>query len=183
MHESMGREAYGDQQDGWLCETKVVSQEAVVKIADGLSYAEASTLPCAGLTAWTALGGPVPIRAGHTVLVQKGAKVEKGTPLVILEAMSAGVPVAAFSAPGPIDIIPGSNAGALAPGQTDGLKEACLACLDIDKAVVRKFAEGFSWRACAEEFYRNLQPYPEPEKTRFWRRLRRLARLRKKTAA
>ncbi|PTS90755.1 MULTISPECIES: glycosyltransferase family 4 protein [unclassified Caulobacter] len=103
--------------------------------------------------------------------------------LVILEAMAAGVPVAAFSAPGPIDIIPGSNAGALAPGQTDGLKEACLACLDLDRTVVRKFAEGFSWRACAEEFYRNLQPYPEPEKTRFWRRLRRLARLRKKTAA
>jgi len=49
--------------------------------------------------------------------------------------------------------------------------------------VVRKFAEKFSWRACAEEFFRNLQPYPEPEKTRFWRRLRRLARLRKKAAA
>ena len=94
-----------------------------------------------------------------------------------------GVPVAAFSAPGPIDIIPGSNAGVLAPGQTDGLKEACLACLDLDRTVVRKFAEKFSWRSCAEEFFRNLQPYPEPEKTRFWRRLRRLARLRKKTAA
>ena len=103
--------------------------------------------------------------------------------LVILEAMAAGVPVAAFSAPGPIDIIPGSNAGALAPGQTDGLREACLACLDLDKAAVRKFAEGFSWRSCAEEFFRNLQPYPEPEKTRFWRRLRRLARLRGRTAA
>ncbi len=103
--------------------------------------------------------------------------------LVILEAMAAGVPVAAFSAPGPVDIIPGSNAGVLAPGQTDGLQEACLACLDLDRVVVRKFAEKFSWRACAEEFFRNLQPYPEPEKTRFWRRLRRLARLRKKTAA
>lgn len=70
MHESMAREAYGDQQDGWLAETKIVSQESVVKIPQGLSYAEASTLPCAGLTAWTALGGAVPIRAGHTVLVQ-----------------------------------------------------------------------------------------------------------------
>jgi hypothetical protein len=30
---------------------------------------------------------------------------------------------------------------------------------------------------------RNLQPYPEPEKTRFWKRLRRLARLRRKPAA
>ena len=100
--------------------------------------------------------------------------------LVILEAMGAGTPVAAFSAPGPIDIIPGSNAGALAPDKEHGLREACLACLELDRKVVRKFAEGFSWRSCAEEFLKNLQPYPEPEKTRFWRRLRRLARLRRK---
>ena len=32
----------------------------------------------------------------------------------------------------------------------------------------------------AEDFVRNLQPYPEPEKTRFWRRLRRLARVRRR---
>ena len=44
-------------------------------------------------------------------------------------------------------------------------------------------AEKFSWRACAEDFVRNLQPYPEPEKTRFWRRLRRLARVRRRPAA
>jgi glycosyltransferase involved in cell wall biosynthesis len=94
--------------------------------------------------------------------------------------MAAGTPVAAFSAPGPIDIIPNSNAGALAPGKTEGLKEACLACLELDRKVVRTFAEKFSWRSCAEEFLKNLQPYPEPEKTRFWRRLRRLARLRRK---
>ena len=103
--------------------------------------------------------------------------------LVILEAMAAGLPVAAFPAPGPIDIIPGSNAGALAVGQTEGLREACLACLEIDKAGVRRFAEKFSWRACAEEFLKNLEPYPDPAKTRFWRRLRRLARLRRKPAA
>ncbi|MDB5468970.1 MAG: alpha-mannosyltransferase [Caulobacter sp.] len=100
--------------------------------------------------------------------------------LVILEAMAAGTPVAAFSAPGPIDIIPGSNAGALAAGKVEGLKQACLECLDLDRKVVRAFAEKFSWRSCAEEFLKNLQPYPEPEKTRFWRRLRRLARLRRK---
>jgi len=102
--------------------------------------------------------------------------------LVILEAMAAGVPVAGFPAPGPIDIIPGSNAGVLAASLTEGLREACLACLDLDKTLVRAFAERFSWRACAEEFVRNLQPYPEPEKTRFWRRLRRLARLRRRSA-
>jgi glycosyltransferase involved in cell wall biosynthesis len=99
--------------------------------------------------------------------------------LVLLEAMASGTPVAAFSAPGPIDLIPGSGAGFVAPGQTDGLREACLKCLELDRAAVRAFAEQFSWPACAEEFRRNLQPYPEPEKSRFWRRLRRLARLRR----
>jgi glycosyltransferase involved in cell wall biosynthesis len=99
--------------------------------------------------------------------------------LVLLEAMASGTPVAAFSAPGPIDLIPGSGAGVLASGHTDGLAQASLACLKLDRAAVRAFAEQFSWPACAEEFRRNLQPYPEPEKSRFWRRLRRLARLRR----
>jgi glycosyltransferase involved in cell wall biosynthesis len=99
--------------------------------------------------------------------------------LVILEAMAAGAPVAAFPAPGPIDLIPGSGAGVLAPNCSEGLREACLACLDLDRGAVLAYAERFSWRASAEEFVRNLQPYPEPEKTRFWRRLRRLARLRR----
>jgi glycosyltransferase involved in cell wall biosynthesis len=96
--------------------------------------------------------------------------------LVILEAMATGAPVAGFNAPGPADLIPGSNAGAIG----DDLRAACLDCLKLDRAVVRAYAERFSWRASAEEFVRNLQPYPEPEKTRFWRRLRRLARLRRR---
>ena len=102
--------------------------------------------------------------------------------LVILEAMATGAPVAAFPAPGPVDIIPDSGAGMLGQSLTQGLREACIACLDLDRAAVRGFAERFSWRASAEEFVRNLQPYPEPEKTRFWKRLRRLARLRRRPA-
>ena len=99
--------------------------------------------------------------------------------LVMLEAWASGLPVAGFMAPGPADIIPISGAGALAPDQTTGLREACLEALKIDKAHARAAAERYSWRACAEEFRRLLQPYPEPEKSRFWRRLRRLARLRR----
>ena len=97
-----------------------------------------------------------------------------------LGGVGAGTPVAAFSAPGPVDIIPGTGAGVLAPGQIDGLKEACLDALNLDRTKVRAVAEQYSWRACAEEFRRLLQPYPEPEKSRFWRRLRRLARLRRR---
>ncbi|PZQ64468.1 MAG: alpha-mannosyltransferase [Phenylobacterium zucineum] len=103
--------------------------------------------------------------------------------LVILEAMASGTPVAAYPAPGPIDIIPGSGAGVLAVTATEGLREACLQCVDLDRSRVRTFAEKFSWRACAEDFVKNLQPYPEPEKTRFWRRLRRLARVRRRQEA
>ncbi len=99
--------------------------------------------------------------------------------LVILEAMACGTPVAGYPAPGPIDIIPGSGAGAV----DEDLRAACLACLPLDRVRVRSYAEGFSWRASAEEFVRNLQPYPEPEKTRFWRRLRRVARLRRRPRA
>ena len=100
--------------------------------------------------------------------------------LVILEAMATGTPVAAYPAPGPIDIIPNSGAGVLAVTATEGLREACLEALKLDRGAVRRFAEGFSWRACAEDFVRNLQPYPEPEKTRFWRKLRRLTRVRRR---
>ncbi|HZZ70340.1 MAG TPA: glycosyltransferase family 1 protein, partial [Phenylobacterium sp.] len=103
--------------------------------------------------------------------------------LVILEAMASGTPVAAYPAPGPIDIIPNSSAGTLAASATEGLREACLEALALDRRQVRAFAEKFSWRACAEDFVRNLQPYPEPEKTRFWRRLRRLARVRRRPVA
>jgi glycosyltransferase involved in cell wall biosynthesis len=96
--------------------------------------------------------------------------------LVLLEAMASGTPVAAFPAPGPVDLIPGSEAGVV----SEDLKAACLACLNLPRDRVRAYAQTFSWRASTEEFVRNLQPYPEPEKTRFWKRLRRLARLRRR---
>lgn len=70
MPSTIAKDSYGAESDGWLCELKALSQEAIVKLPDALSYEESCTLPCAGLTAWTALSGPTPIRAGHTVLVQ-----------------------------------------------------------------------------------------------------------------
>ena len=52
--------------------------------------------------------------------------------------------------------------------------------LALDREAVRAYAMKYTWRASAEEFVRNLQPYPEPEKTRFWKRFRRLTRLRRR---
>ncbi len=65
---TMGKDQYGSVADGWLVQRKVVSQEALVRLPDALSYEEGATLPCAATTAWTALSGPTPIRAGMTVL-------------------------------------------------------------------------------------------------------------------
>lgn len=64
------KHSYGSEIDGWLCEQKAVSQEAVVAVPPSLSYEEAATLPCAGLTAWEALTAGGAIRSGDTVLVQ-----------------------------------------------------------------------------------------------------------------
>ncbi|MFJ3407865.1 NAD(P)-dependent alcohol dehydrogenase [Promicromonospora sp. NPDC090134] len=61
---------YGTAQDGWLAQYKVVSAEHLVRMPDGLTFEQASTLPCAAVTAWSALAGPVPVSALDTVLVQ-----------------------------------------------------------------------------------------------------------------
>ena len=92
--------------------------------------------------------------------------------LVNLEAMAAGIPVAAYPVAGPKDIIKGSNAGVV----DEDLRTACMACLDIDKDAPRKYAEQFSWRRCGEEFIENLEPLPTPERKRFWQRFRRFRR-------
>ncbi|BBZ26474.1 NADPH:quinone oxidoreductase [Mycolicibacterium madagascariense] len=68
MPPTAAADSYGSGQDGWLAEYKVVSREAVVPLPDSLSDEAGCTLPCAATTAWTALGGPLPIRAGQTVL-------------------------------------------------------------------------------------------------------------------
>ena len=47
-----------------------------------------------------------------------------------------------------------------------------VACLDLDRKTCRTYAEGYSWRACAEAFIENLQPLPAPARKRFWQKLR-----------
>lgn len=55
---------------GVLSEYAVLDQNWAVKAPESLSDSEASTLPCAGLTAWTALIERGHLHAGQTVLVQ-----------------------------------------------------------------------------------------------------------------
>jgi NADPH:quinone reductase-like Zn-dependent oxidoreductase len=55
---------------GMLAELVVLPETGVVKMAESLSFAEAATLPCAGVTAWNALHeGGRPLRPGDRVLV------------------------------------------------------------------------------------------------------------------
>jgi glycosyltransferase involved in cell wall biosynthesis len=88
--------------------------------------------------------------------------------LVILEAAACGTPVAGFVAPGPQDILPGTGAGIV---DVD-LQKACLEALKCSREDARALAERYSWRACAEEFRRNLEPLPKERGRRFWHKLR-----------
>lgn len=56
--------------DGTLAEYILVDENAVVKIPDYLSYQEAASLPCAAVSAWSALTFGSPLTPGNTVLVQ-----------------------------------------------------------------------------------------------------------------
>lgn len=87
--------------------------------------------------------------------------------LVILEAAATGTPVAAYVAPGPKDILPNTGAGIV----DMDLRKACLEALKLKREDARALAEKYSWRACAEEFRRNLEPLPKEGKRRFWKRL------------
>jgi len=87
--------------------------------------------------------------------------------LVILEAAATGTPVAGYIAPGPKDILPGTGAGIV----DKDLRKACLAALELKREDARALAEKYSWRACAEEFRRNLEPLPKERGRRFWHKL------------
>jgi NADPH:quinone reductase-like Zn-dependent oxidoreductase len=61
--------ALGSPLDGTLCELRLFDQENAVRIPDSLSFEEAATLPCAGVTAWNALMASSRVLPGQTVLV------------------------------------------------------------------------------------------------------------------
>jgi NADPH:quinone reductase-like Zn-dependent oxidoreductase len=62
--------ALGGAHDGMLAEYVVLSEDAWVKFPDHLTFEQAATLPCAGVTAWNALMTRDPLKPGDTVLVQ-----------------------------------------------------------------------------------------------------------------
>ena len=61
--------ALGGELGGMLAEYVVLPESGTVPVPDYLSFEEAATLPCAGLTAWNALYGGTPVKPGQTVLI------------------------------------------------------------------------------------------------------------------
>jgi NADPH:quinone reductase-like Zn-dependent oxidoreductase len=62
--------ALGGDIDGMLATEVVLPESGLVRIPDHLTYEEASTLPCAGVTAWNALFSAADTKPGDTVLIQ-----------------------------------------------------------------------------------------------------------------
>jgi len=59
----------GGAVDGVLAEQVAVAARTVVPIPASMSFEQAATLPCAGVTAWAALDRGAPVGPGHSVLV------------------------------------------------------------------------------------------------------------------
>lgn len=64
------RGSLGGDIDGMLAEYVCLPENGVLAFPDHLSYEEASTLPCAALTAWNALFESGRLQPGETVLIQ-----------------------------------------------------------------------------------------------------------------
>ena len=59
----------GGPLDGMLTEYALLSEDGVIKFPDHLSYEEAATLPCAALTAWSALVSFGNVKPGDSILI------------------------------------------------------------------------------------------------------------------
>jgi D-arabinose 1-dehydrogenase-like Zn-dependent alcohol dehydrogenase len=53
-----------------LAEHVLLHENAFVHLPDYMSYIEAASLPCAAVTAWSALNLATPLHPGQTVLIQ-----------------------------------------------------------------------------------------------------------------
>lgn len=62
--------ALGGDIDGMLAEYVALPAEGLVAVPEHLTYEEAATLPCAGVTAWNAIVTAAKVRPGQTVLIQ-----------------------------------------------------------------------------------------------------------------
>ena len=70
LDDSKAGETLGGEADGVLTQMRLFDQDKIVHAPAYMTDEQAATLPCAAVTAWSALHGPRPVRAGDTVLTQ-----------------------------------------------------------------------------------------------------------------
>jgi len=68
--EQLARRALGGAVDGVACQYRVFASDEILPIPAHLSFVEAATLPCAGLTAWNAVRCAFSSGPEHVVLTQ-----------------------------------------------------------------------------------------------------------------
>ena len=74
--------------------------------------------------------------------------------IVLIEALAAGVPIAAYRVPGPIDITGGTEIDSL----HDDLKISALKALKIDRNKCKALSSKYTWEECAKIFEENCCP-------------------------
>ena len=99
--------------------------------------------------------------------------------LVLLEALASGVPVAAYPAAAPCDVIGSAPVGVL----DEDLQRACLEALECSRDECREFALGMTWEESARIFLDHVAQGNKVMRTRRpWLRRRRSAAPAEKTA-
>ena len=88
--------------------------------------------------------------------------------LVLLEALASGVPVAAYPADAPRDVIGSAPVGVL---DVD-LRRACLGAFDCSREAARAFALTMSWAESARLFLQHVREGNTPQRRKRARRLR-----------
>jgi glycosyltransferase involved in cell wall biosynthesis len=87
--------------------------------------------------------------------------------LVLLEALASGVPVAAFPASAPRDVIGDAPVGRL----DADLRVACLAALECSREECRAFAERLTWQNSARLFLQHVTEGARAWREKKWRKL------------
>lgn len=92
--------------------------------------------------------------------------------LVLLEACAAGLKIASYPAPGPVDLFANDaarNFAFLDQNLGQAIRRALVA--ECNPEMPRRFAKGFSWPVCTQQFFDNLQA-PTPKAVKRITRLR-----------
>jgi NADPH:quinone reductase-like Zn-dependent oxidoreductase len=119
---------HGDlSKPGGFAEFAVTTAHTVARIPDGMSFVDAASLPCAGLTAYHALHRRLHVRAGQSILVHAGAGGVGG--FAIQLAARAGLKVLATCSANNADYVRDLGAEAI-DYHTEDLKEVVRAATD-----------------------------------------------------